>query len=397
MRILVISPPLVLENYRARWRRLANNWNVPVHVCALVPEKRIASGYGEEFFVETAEETDGHFQLKCVKTSSIKNGKYLIKGLRKVIAEFCPDLIFCVHHEGIRQLLQTIIIRKLFFRKTKLIYFSMTAFPRVRKMSNFSLREILKWAYQWANWWMIRHGTDGALCHYDRIETQMRLEGYRKPILQQTQYGVDPEQFKPDAITGAAIRERYRIRGCVIGFCGRFVPAKGLLEIMEAFEKLEGDCSLLLVGDGELRAEIETWIDEKGFHDRVRITGYVPHTEVQEYFQAMDVFVLGSKETPTYIDTFPLVVAQAMTVGIPVIGSISGAIPYQLNGEGLLFPDGDSGTLRQCLQTLLDEPEIRGKMGKALQERALAHFCVDAMNERFVEFLKNQIGLKPQL
>jgi glycosyltransferase involved in cell wall biosynthesis len=106
----------------------------------------------------------------------------------------------------------------------------------------------------------------------------------------------------------------------------------------------------------------------------------------------MDIFVLGSKETPTYIDTFPLVVAQAMTMGLPVVGSISGAIPYQLGGKGLLFPEGDAECLQQHLEHLIQESDARQLMGAALRERALEHFCIDAMNERFIEFVEHEVG-----
>lgn len=388
-KLIVISPPLILKNLRSRYKRLAKINKI--ETTALVPSKRRAEGYGEAFYISTVPEKDGKFELKSVATTSEAYHRYWIRGFKKMLRQIQPDLIFCVHHEGILQLWQCIIWRKLFFRNVKLVYFSMTAFPRVPKMKRLTPKEFLKQIYFRLNWWLIRHGTDGCLCHYDRIENQMRLEGYKKPILQQTQYGVDPEQFKPDADNRQRVREHYGLKGCVIGICGRFVPEKGFRELMSAFEQLKGECSLLLVGDGELRPEIEAWIEKNHYQDRVKISGYVPHTEVQGHFQAMDIFVLGSKETPTYIDTFPLVVAQAMTMGLPVVGSISGAIPYQLGDKGLLFQEGDAEMLREHLQFLIDHPEKRVTMGRELHQRALENFCVDAMNEEFLEFLENRI------
>lgn len=391
MRILVISPPLILDAYRARWLRMANHTSQFVSIRALVPEKRTARGYGEDFYIQTENETCGRFELKRVKTTHEENRRYLIVGLRRELEDFQPDVIFCVHHEGVCQLLQTIVIRKLFFGRTKLVYFSMSAFPRLPKLDSFSFKKILKVIYSRISWLFIRKGTDGALCHYERIQKQMIKEGYKKPILIQTQYGVDPEQFKRDDEDRLILRKKMGLHGTIIGFCGRFVPEKGLRELMQAFEHLNGDTSLLLIGDGEMREEIEQWIASRSFEHRVFITGYTPHDEVQKYFNILDIFVLGSIETPTYIDTFPLVVAQAMTMGIPVVGSMSGAIPYQLGKGGLLFPERDSRKLCDHLQYLVDAPEKRKKIGKSLQKRALELFCIDPMNREFIRFLKEEI------
>jgi glycosyltransferase involved in cell wall biosynthesis len=391
-RIIVIAPPLLLPSYRARWLRLANNSPQKPEVLCFIPQKRDAPEYKLNLKAESDCVIDGKFKLRVVEVTSNDYHDYLIKNFRSLIEGFKPNLIFCVHHEGIRQLIQCIIIRKLFFRKTRLIYFSMTAFPRLPKMKGVTVKELLKRAYFYLNWWLIRHGTDAALCHYDRIEKQMREEGYKKPILQQTQYGVNPEQFCMINEAREQLRLKIGLNGVVVGFCGRFTPEKGLYELMAAFERQKGDCSLLLIGDGPMLEEIESWIEKNDFQERVHLPGYVPHDEVQAYFRVMDIFVLGSKETPTYIDTFPLVVAQAMTMGLPVVGSISGAIPYQLGGKGLLFPEGDAECLQQHLEHLIQESDARQLMGAALRERALEHFCIDAMNERFIEFVEHEVG-----
>lgn len=386
-RLLVIAPPLLLPSYRARWKQLANTEPFSWTVRALVPENWRNRDYGEERIFRPEPETDENFELKPVATTSMNNRWYKICRLRHEIADFKPDIIFCVHHEGIAQLRQTILTRWLFFRDVRLIYFSMTAFPRVPPLAKLRPKEFLKHLYFRLNWWLIRHGTDGALCHYDRIEEQMRKEGYKKPILRQTQYGVDPEQFKPDPEKRVEMRKMFGFTGTVVGFCGRFVDEKGLRELMKALEGLGNiDWQLLLIGDGPLRPEVEDWARNRGFEDRIRIPGYVPHDRVQNYFQAMDIFYLGSKDTPKYIDTFPLVVAQAMTMGLPVIGSSAGAIPYQLADLGFLFPDGNSDKLREHFETLIPNSGFRLKCGNELRKRALKKFSIQSMNKVFYDF-----------
>lgn len=285
-----------------------------------------------------------------------------------------------------------VLWRFLFCRRAKLVYFTMSAFPRGYRVKRLSLRETLKWMYFSLTWWLVRSGTDAAVCHYPVIEQELRKAGYRKPVLVQTQYGVDAETFRPNSDTGNRVRKELGLCGTVIGFCGRLVEEKGVWDILSAAKSLTGEWSLLLVGDGPLRQPIERWCVENDLHDRIRIVGYVPHGEVQNHFAAMDVFVIGSRDTPTYIDTFPLVVAQAMMTGVPVIGSDGGAIPYQLNDPDLIFPQGDAKSLARKLQAMLDSPDRRQMVGERLRNRALQHFSTTAMNQSFETFLDHLGG-----
>jgi glycosyltransferase involved in cell wall biosynthesis len=152
---------------------------------------------------------------------------------------------------------------------------------------------------------------------------------------------------------------------------------------------LEGvDWSLIMVGDGDLRPELTRRVAEAGWQDRVRFTGMVPLNEVPGYVRAMDCFVLGSRTTPTWIDTFPLVTVQAMACGVPVIGSDSASLPWQIGDAGLIFPEGDAAALRACILRLIREPELRVDLAERGRQRSLANFCVRGLAERFFDILQ---------
>jgi glycosyltransferase involved in cell wall biosynthesis len=391
IKLLIISHALVLEPNRARWRALAQTGRYDIRL--LVPESWVSGWFDTEepqvFRPQRIQRE--HYEVCPVPTTNNRIwGRYLIKNLHTQLRDFSPDVIYCIHEESIRALHQAIIYRRIFAPRAKLVYFSMDVFPRVPKMT-FSRKGMRRWLYRAALWRNVCWGTDGAICHYPGIRDQMRREGYKKPILIQTQIGVDPDLFKPDSAVRERVRRDLGLDGFVIGFVGRLTEAKGVLNLLTALDDMPPDWQLLLVGDGDAHASVEAWIERHNYGDRVKMTGYVPQDEVPEYMNAMDSLVLGSHTTETWIDTFPLVVPQAMAIKIPVIGSDSGAIPYQLGGEGLIFPEKDVNQLRKHLYTLADHPDLRRKMGEKLYDRAQEMFCIEGLNRQFSEFLEERI------
>lgn len=175
----------------------------------------------------------------------------------------------------------------------------------------------------------------------------------------------------------------------VIGTAGRISNDKGAFDLVQAVNNLQGPWRLLMIGDGPDRDAIENYVKEKHIEDRVKITGYVPQQEVARLMRTMDIFVLGSRTTAVWVDTFPLVVAQAMATGIPVIGSDSGAIPYQLGKDGVIFHEGDIQQLAFFIKNLVTDSSLRKKIGNSLYNRAISEFCISQMNKNFFYFLNN--------
>jgi len=364
-------------------------------VRVLVPEFWYNPHFGEDGSrFRGKDDRSGRFEVRTVPTTSHEDHtRYRIKGLRKQLQEFQPDVIFCIHEEGLAIHRQVILCRDAFCRSAKVLYFSMHAFPRVADLENYRPRKLAKKLYFSLNWKLTRRRTQGALVHCPAIEEQMRLDGYRQPILVQTQVGVDPALFRSDAVAKAALRQKLGFDGFVIGLAGRLIPEKGVLDLLKAVEGLTCDWNLLFVGDGSECAHILEWARDHGWSKRVIVTGYVKQQEVAVYMNAMDCFVLGTHTNAgtRYRDMFPLVVAQAMTMGLPVVGANGGGIPYQLGGLGLLFEEDDRIALSRHLQELSQSPERCREIGNTLRERAVNQFCVDSMNEEFLEFIEAKI------
>jgi len=254
--------------------------------------------------------------------------------------------------------------------------------------TTITLRYLHAFLLKRISWWLIRNGTDRALCHYPDAAQQLKQDGYRKPIHVQTPVGVEEAVFHPDLL---GEREHTRaslgLNGFTIGFAGRLVREKGILDIGAAVTQLPDDVQFLVVGDGPAKGELEHLSQHGGWRNRLHLTGHVPYFQVAQYMRAMDCFVLASKTTPTWMDTFPLVVAQAMATGLPVVASYSGAIPYQLDGAGLLFPEGDVTAIAAHLKLLYADCHVSRRLGAQLRSRALEQFSVTSLNSAYWDLL----------
>lgn len=151
---------------------------------------------------------------------------------------------------------------------------------------------------------------------------------------------------------------------------GRLTSQKAPLLLVEALGRLaaEGvEGSLLLVGDGELRGEIENWIQELGLHDRVEITGYLTGPEVRERLLDARALVL-----PSYAEGLPVVIMEALALARPVISTYVAGIPELVRPgiNGWLVPAGDVDALTEAMRAVLEAPveqlEAMGAAGRRL-------------------------------
>jgi len=141
----------------------------------------------------------------------------------------------------------------------------------------------------------------------------------------------------------------------ILLFMSRFVAAKGIFELLDAFNNIQKnypDISLNLLGDGPERSAIEKRIAELNLQKNVKLPGYISgHEKAQELINA-DIFILPSYHG----EGCPIALLEAMAAGLPVITTAVGGIPDIISdGEnGILLENHTSSAIEKGIKTMLE-------------------------------------------
>ena len=188
--------------------------------------------------------------------------------------------------------------------------------------------------------------------------------------------GIDTERFDPGKYRAerAAIRAELGLKpdATVIGAVARFVPDKGLDQLLHAVSLLATrfpDLQCLLAGDGPLREDLRSLSRTLGLEGRVLFAGY--RTDIPRVLSAMDLYML-----PTRREGFGVAFAEAMSMEVPVIASrIPPLDEIVADGHtGALADVGSPDAFARAAEPLLADPDLRRKMGQAARRRVLERF-----------------------
>lgn len=149
--------------------------------------------------------------------------------------------------------------------------------------------------------------------------------------------------------------ETSRKRNRILTVAG-LVPIKGIPYVLEAVNRLHGggrEVYLDLVGDGPQRAKYEAMTRALNIADLVTFHGLQPKKTVADFMRRADVLVSASE-----FETFSCVVAEALSCGLPVVGTAVGAIPELVpDFGGRVVPPHDPVALAEAIGEVLDHPE----------------------------------------
>jgi L-malate glycosyltransferase len=205
--------------------------------------------------------------------------------------------------------------------------------------------------------------------------------------------GIDLERFRDTSGPAGrrALRSALGITEAdyVIGVAGGLRPEKNHVQLLEAIAELRAlgsPARALFIGDGELRAAIESRARALGVAAHLTVTGFVE--DVRPHMSACDVMCVCS-----LTEALSLAAIEAMAMGKPLVHSaVGGAAELLTPGEnGLLYPAADTGALVECLVRLAD-PAARRAMGRAARRAAEDHFSEARMTLRYEELLRELCG-----
>jgi colanic acid/amylovoran biosynthesis glycosyltransferase len=211
-----------------------------------------------------------------------------------------------------------------------------------------------------------------AVSSYGRSQLYRLVEHEHWPKVQVVHCGLEPAFYAEAPSPAPTARQLV----CV----GRLCEQKGQLLLMEATRRLAAQGThfeLVLVGDGELRSEIEALIMRCNLKAKVRITGWIGSEQVRDEILAARALVL-----PSFAEGLPVAIMEAMALKRPVISTFVAGIPelVQPGEHGWLVPAGDIEALAHAMQTCLDAPaDSLAYMGQAARKRIVERHDVDRL------------------
>ena len=188
----------------------------------------------------------------------------------------------------------------------------------------------------------------------------------------------------------------------LVGIVGRLVPIKGhtyfleaakeVLEVIKDLSPIRSGIRFLVVGDGELRRELEEYCKELGIEDFVIFTGW--RVDLERIYADMDVVVLSSLNEGT-----PVSIIEAMASEKAVVAARVGGVPDVVEDEvsGLLVFPKDPKALAQAIVRLLKDPELRGVLGREGRKSVYPKYDVSTLVKNMKDFYQDLIEKIPRV
>ena len=181
-------------------------------------------------------------------------------------------------------------------------------------------------------------------------------------------------------------------------FVGYLIPRKGVDTLVKSINILVKNrgherLTLHVVGDAgrdDIYAQgLREYCKKEGIGDHVIFHGRVSESDLQNLYETSDIFVF-----PSLWEGFGIVLAEAMSYGLPIVTTNAGAIPYLVKDgqNGFLVPPQDPEKLAQSIEKLVASPELRAEFGE-VNRKAAAEFSWErsfAEIEKFFDRLYNQ-------
>jgi glycosyltransferase involved in cell wall biosynthesis len=373
MKIVMLSKPLVSGAYQRKLEELVQcadisltafvppSWKEPL-IGTIPLERRFTTGYRLE------------------PLPIVANGRhhfYFYRGLHRALARERPDILH-IDEES----------------------FNFATFLAMRAGKAIGAKCCF---YNWANidrtypppfsffeQYSFRHASY-AIAGNQEAATIIRKHGYQGKMAVVPQFGVDPVLFAPKEQSNGRETPNHP-EHFIVGYVGRLIAWKGVLDLVEAMVGLPEHVHLRFIGDGDLRPQLEQHIHQCGVAHRVTIQPAVGSTDVPTVLHGLDVLVLPSQTQPNWKEQFGRILIEAMSCGVPVIGSSSGEIPNVIGDAGLVVPERDTPALRQALETLLNNPELQETLARQGRERVLAHYTQAALARTYASIYQEMMG-----
>ena len=229
--------------------------------------------------------------------------------------------------------------------------------------------------------WMLTHA-DAVIVVSAELRKHVLSLGVKPGKIHVLPNGVNTSLFQPGK-PDPALRRKLKLNdGPVLGFVGGLRPWHGveiLPELLARLSRRHRGVRLVIVGDGQLRRELERRFQKRGLAKQVVFTGALPHEEIPAVIRQFDI-ALAPYPKPDHDFYFsPLKLFEYMACGAPVLAANLGQISEVVRDvkTGLLYPPGNLNALVARCEKLLGDSKLRAAIGKASAKLVQSKFTWD--------------------
>ncbi len=230
------------------------------------------------------------------------------------------------------------------------------------------------------SWLKYHRGADIIIAISHSIKWVLIEDGIEPIKIEVVYSGIDLKKFDGNVINGEYLyQELGLMRGIpIIGIVAALAPHKDHKTFLQAAALVKGkmpDAQFLIVGEGELRGELERMVERLGLKQNVTFAGF--RTDIASIFSVLTILVSSS-----YLEGLGTTLLDAQSFGIPAVATNTGGIPEIIENEinGLLVPPQNPWDLSEAIIRLLVDTKLRGRIITMAKEM-VCRFSKDAMIE----------------
>ena len=174
----------------------------------------------------------------------------------------------------------------------------------------------------------------------------------------------------------------------IVGFAGRICEEKGWHHLLDAVQRLPDRFKVAFAGDGPQSQELVDRSRSGSLAGRVSVLGALPKQQLWSFYRALNCLVLPSMTRGKWKEQFGGVLADAMAMGLPIIGSDSGSIPEVVGPAGVIVPEGRSDPIAEAIHDLSRSEGLLERLGNIARRRYESEFSIEAYAAKIATVLE---------
>jgi L-malate glycosyltransferase len=220
---------------------------------------------------------------------------------------------------------------------------------------------------------------DRVVCNSHAAATRLQKAGIRSQKIRIIPNGL-PAEFLERSVSALSPEPQVLRIGMISRMNHRLKNHVSFLRIAATLASRFPQVRFVLVGDGPLRAELETFTRQLGISDRTLFLG--DRRDIPAVLAALDISVL-----PSSSESLSNVILESMAIGVPVVAAdIGGNSELVQHGKtGLLFCLGDEAAFASALERLITQPELRKSFGAYAREMVRSEYTAAKIRDRYQE------------